>query len=460
MVKSVDRVNTCLGNLDNKKGITLIALIITIIVLLILAGVSIITISGENGILKRGTNATVENNKQKYFEDIKIEVMNEQIERASKTKDEAFIKSVYNRLVGNEKLEGKSWVYEAVMCNAEFETQEDDYANTLLVITTKDKYQIFVDFNNHTLSASIQEDNYEIGQYYMVSYDSNTGSGNIDSQRVYGGVSCTLATNTFTKEDYNFIGWCKDKDGNGEIYSEGTKIEIEEDTILYAIWQQKLFTITFNSNEGTGTMEPLKVEKNVAGTLPANTFTKSGLEFSKWNTKPDGTGESYVDAGSITVENNITLYAIWVTPFYIYNQGAVSGYPLTVGTPYTNKYISLSTNYISYNSQTNNYLYCTTSIPNNYTNLCVRIKSVTKGYSWSACRIGVRPIYGSDGSNSFTNYGIPGDWYKQGLAATSTSKDSTYRIYNLDLSSVTASSYYFFLHTAGQNWTINKIWFY
>ena len=41
----------------NKKnnGITLIALVITIIVLLILAGVSISMLTGQNGILTRGT---------------------------------------------------------------------------------------------------------------------------------------------------------------------------------------------------------------------------------------------------------------------------------------------------------------------------------------------------------------------------------------------------------------------
>ena len=39
------------------KGITLIALVITIIVLLILAGVSIATLTGENGILTRANDA-------------------------------------------------------------------------------------------------------------------------------------------------------------------------------------------------------------------------------------------------------------------------------------------------------------------------------------------------------------------------------------------------------------------
>ena len=44
----------------NNKGITLIALVVTIIVLLILAGISISMLTGENGILQRSTNAKVE----------------------------------------------------------------------------------------------------------------------------------------------------------------------------------------------------------------------------------------------------------------------------------------------------------------------------------------------------------------------------------------------------------------
>ena len=51
--------------MKNKKGITLIALIITIIVLLILAGVSISMVVGENGILNRATEASKKTNEAK-----------------------------------------------------------------------------------------------------------------------------------------------------------------------------------------------------------------------------------------------------------------------------------------------------------------------------------------------------------------------------------------------------------
>ena len=46
--------------LKGQKGITLVALVITIIVLLILAGVSIAMLTGENGILKRSIQAADE----------------------------------------------------------------------------------------------------------------------------------------------------------------------------------------------------------------------------------------------------------------------------------------------------------------------------------------------------------------------------------------------------------------
>lgn len=47
--------------MKNNKGITLIALVVTIIVLLILAGVSIAMLTGQNGILNRSQEASIKN---------------------------------------------------------------------------------------------------------------------------------------------------------------------------------------------------------------------------------------------------------------------------------------------------------------------------------------------------------------------------------------------------------------
>ena len=55
-----------------EKGITLIALVITIIVLLILAGVSIATLTGENGILTQAENAKTSNKKGKIQDEFAL----------------------------------------------------------------------------------------------------------------------------------------------------------------------------------------------------------------------------------------------------------------------------------------------------------------------------------------------------------------------------------------------------
>ena len=46
--------------IKTSNGITLIALVITIIVLLILAGITIATLTGDNGILKQADKAKTE----------------------------------------------------------------------------------------------------------------------------------------------------------------------------------------------------------------------------------------------------------------------------------------------------------------------------------------------------------------------------------------------------------------
>ena len=61
-------------NKGNTKGITLIALVISIIVLLILAGITIVALSGNNGILKRTTEAKNSTEISQEEESVKVAV--------------------------------------------------------------------------------------------------------------------------------------------------------------------------------------------------------------------------------------------------------------------------------------------------------------------------------------------------------------------------------------------------
>ena len=67
-------------NFKGKKGITLIALVITIIVLLILAGVTIAMVVGDNGILKRSNEAKETSKESEIEEELRLAISAVQID--------------------------------------------------------------------------------------------------------------------------------------------------------------------------------------------------------------------------------------------------------------------------------------------------------------------------------------------------------------------------------------------
>lgn len=86
--------------MKNNKGITLIALVVTIIVLLILAGVSIAMLTGQNGILNRASNASVANAIGEAKDAVALEVSN----AVSDYYAVKYTSSTANNLVKNEVL--------------------------------------------------------------------------------------------------------------------------------------------------------------------------------------------------------------------------------------------------------------------------------------------------------------------------------------------------------------------
>ena len=66
--------------LRNSKGITLIVLVITIVVLLILAGISLSFVLGNEGILKRATNAADKTDEAAVLEEIQMTILELQVE--------------------------------------------------------------------------------------------------------------------------------------------------------------------------------------------------------------------------------------------------------------------------------------------------------------------------------------------------------------------------------------------
>ena len=90
---------------NNQKGITIIALIVTIIILLILAGVTIITLSGQNGLLSKTDRAKGENEKQYATEIINLKITNAQIESYKETQSMPNLQYLSNMLCKDEEIQ-------------------------------------------------------------------------------------------------------------------------------------------------------------------------------------------------------------------------------------------------------------------------------------------------------------------------------------------------------------------
>lgn len=80
-------------NMKETKGITLIALVITIIVLLILSGISLSLVLGENGILEKATGASIEYQIAKGREELSLDLIEYQTIKLTKnmTLEEYFL---------------------------------------------------------------------------------------------------------------------------------------------------------------------------------------------------------------------------------------------------------------------------------------------------------------------------------------------------------------------------------
>jgi len=75
------------------------------------------------------------------------------------------------------------------------------------------------------------------------------------------------------------------------------------------------YPVSFDANNGTGSMNGQGFVPGEEQNLIANTFTRDGYTFTGWNTKADGTGVSYGDGAAFKLDANatsgVTLYAQW-----------------------------------------------------------------------------------------------------------------------------------------------------
>ena len=273
---------------------------------------------------------------------------------------------------------------------------------------------------------------------YTINYNANGGSGTMSSDTVSTGGTATIKKNTFTKNGYTFAGWTTNSNGtdDGHGWTEGWSgtwnydngdYGIANNTLkLYARWTVNSYTISYNSNGGSGTMSSDTVSTGGKVTIKSNTFTRTGYKFVGWTTNSNGTDDgygwtagksytwNYVNGQRGVTNNSLVLYARWDNHFTVtYNDNGGSG-------------CSGSSKTVTYGSA--------------YGNLCTPTRS---GYIFAGW-------YSSNYANAPWTYYY--DKYKNNSAVASIGRDDKVKLYNNYLANSTRK---FSRYTSSDTYSVN-----
>ena len=161
---------------------------------------------------------------------------------------------------------------------------------------------------------------------YTIAFDGN-GADNPDAMAedtmiLEGAETKPLVTNKFEKGGYTFDGWATNVAASiaftncEDVVSTNLWMGADETNVLYAVWHPNSYTVVFNPNGGTGSMDDQVFYYDQAQELSNREgHIESTLEFRGWATNQEEgvVFENQATVSNLTAEANgvVTLYAVW-----------------------------------------------------------------------------------------------------------------------------------------------------
>ena len=288
-------------NTRKNKGITLVALVITVIILLILAGVSISVLGGENGLIKRAEQAKLtseESNAREKLSLILMELQQEKVINSKYNENEYLDNYLISKQIvvnGNivivdgwqfqidrsvPKIEislGKGSVNKQIILSTKI-TNESDYSKSKITIEVEYDKISSIQINGENIEIPEKQD----GKYIVEKEVFNNGTYTIlvkDSEDSYNMVSVEvteISENLEIRTLKELVAF-RDKVNNGTTY-EGKTIKLMNDINI----NENKYTVnadgsvTFNSDAQQ--WEPIgTVEKPFKGTFEGNNHSIKGI---------------------------------------------------------------------------------------------------------------------------------------------------------------------------------------
>ena len=150
---------------------------------------------------------------------------------------------------------------------------------------------------------------------YLLTFNSNYDEKETYVQK-FADEEKSLISNKFDRIGYKFIKWNSSPDGTGISYNDEQLMSITDNLTLYAIWEPIKYTIRLYFNFGTNSAyHPIELYYDITKIIDLE-YKRTGYRIANWNTKSDGSGESYFNEQEVsnltTIDNDIiNLYAIW-----------------------------------------------------------------------------------------------------------------------------------------------------
>ena len=198
---------------------------------------------------------------------------------------------------------------------------------------------------------------------YSIAYNANGGSGAPGTQYYIYATSGTinLSSTTPTRSGYNFLGWSLQNNATSASYTAGQAWARSNASnyTLYAVWQARTCTITYNANGGSGAPAAQTYTYATSGTINLSSTipTLKGNTFLGWSLSSTATSASYSagQAWNKSNPNDYLLYAVWKANTYTitYNANGGSGAPAAQSYVYaTSGTINLSSTVPTYAGHT------------------------------------------------------------------------------------------------------------
>lgn len=146
---------------------------------------------------------------------------------------------------------------------------------------------------------------------YQIAFNANGGEGSLESISTEAGQYVVLpnaetAAKSLSKKGYKLLGFSDNGEFGYPLYH--YKMPYENVT-LYAVWESDTYTVSYNSNGGTGTLSRAEVKYGSDVPLPTDVSVyKDGLFLSGWAKTANANSAL---KSLIMPAENLTLYAVW-----------------------------------------------------------------------------------------------------------------------------------------------------